>query len=868
MAIRIKFFILSMLIYGGMVAQSSNINCATAFEIPNATSWCSAPNEFDNENAGGSEYLDPDCFDGAENDLWFSFTATKLAANIIVDGEENGDLSDPQIIIYLGDDCDDMLVDFGICDVVTSGPDIAQIFIPSLVIGQKYYVRVAARNTRQGTFQFCIESYNPPVEPGQDCPTASVLCSKEKIVVQSVTGAGDDPDEAANSCLDVSGNSESQSTWFSWTAGTSGTLTFDIIPLVFTDDLDFALYRLPNGVNDCSGKELLRCNATNGSDSDCGPNTGLNLTSTDVSEDLNCDAGEDGYVQFIDMVAGQSYALVINNFSNSEAGFSLEFGGSGEFLQPDPDVIDYGVRINNDCEIEYFIEVGSGEYEFDFGPGVDPQQVSGDGLLTFLPANLFERTVLVTHISDLGCKVTEEVTYEATCFFELEDENNQPVNVNLTNVVEPDCGVANGSFEVMITPDCSNSLILEYSLNGGPYTFENSFNNLTNGDYEIEIRIADDPICVNTQNITLNSDIGLTANINIVAVDDPDCRKLYEITGSLSGAIDGSEVIEWSFGNGVTPQSASGPGSHTVEYSEFGSQEVVLNISRGIDCSTSFTEVLVVEPCQRSQGFEIGNTEIMSANCNDEGGVILVEATGGCGGYQYNLNAGPYQDEGIFTNLTSGRYGVGLMDADGCEIILEVQVDRLDDIFIDAGADVTVNVPGDTIQLDVQTSVNPEDVTITWSPTSSLFCEDQTLTCLDPFIIVNGSETYTIIIIDSTGCEAFDQINVVLDFDPLNFIFRPNVFSPNDDGINDVFTIFGDPRYIENINIFSVFDRWGNKIYEGRNLNPTDGTEGWDGRFNNSLAEIGVYSWFAEVKLSGSLATEPVIISGDVTLIR
>ena len=84
----------------------------------------------------------------------------------------------------------------------------------------------------------------------------------------------------------------------------------------------------------------LRCNATfGGNNVSCGPKTGLSLLSTDLEEDLNCDKGEDGFVKYIDMVAGRAYALVVNNWSASGKGFAIEFGGTGEFEGPEPDFI-------------------------------------------------------------------------------------------------------------------------------------------------------------------------------------------------------------------------------------------------------------------------------------------------------------------------------------------------------------------------------------------------------------------------------------------------------------------------------------------------------------------------------------------------
>jgi hypothetical protein len=65
--------------------------------------------------------------------------------------------------------------------------------------------------------------------------------------------------------------------------------------------------------------------------------TGLKDGSTDIEEDAGCNTpGKDNFLKPLDMVAGKSYALVINNFSSTNNGFAINFGGTGTFLVTDP----------------------------------------------------------------------------------------------------------------------------------------------------------------------------------------------------------------------------------------------------------------------------------------------------------------------------------------------------------------------------------------------------------------------------------------------------------------------------------------------------------------------------------------------------
>ena len=60
--------------------------------------------------------------------------------------------------------------------------------------------------------------------------------------------------------------------------------------------------------------------------------------------------------------------------------------------------------------------------------------------------------------------------------------------------------------------------------------------------------------------------------------------------------------------------------------------------------------------------------------------------------------------------------------------------------------------------------------------------------------------------------------------------------SPNNDGINDVFMIFGGPDVVQ-VNTFKVFDRWGETVFEQNNFQPNDPPDfAWEGTFRNSQA--------------------------------
>ncbi|MEY5041995.1 MAG: hypothetical protein RLZZ414_1548, partial [Bacteroidota bacterium] len=91
---------------------------------------------------------------------------------------------------------------------------------------------------------------------------------------------------------------------------------------------------------------------------------------------------------------------------------------------------------------------------------------------------------------------------------------------------------------------------------------------------------------------------------------------------------------------------------------------------------------------------------------------------------------------------------------------------------------------------------------------------------------------------NTPSCESVQEINIYNLCEPI--IVIPNAFSPNNDGLNDVFL----PR-IENVDEYEllIFNRWGDVIF-----NTNDPTLGWDGTYKNQLVQMDVYVYLIRIK--------------------
>ncbi|HRI58511.1 MAG TPA: gliding motility-associated C-terminal domain-containing protein [Saprospiraceae bacterium] len=141
-------------------------------------------------------------------------------------------------------------------------------------------------------------------------------------------------------------------------------------------------------------------------------------------------------------------------------------------------------------------------------------------------------------------------------------------------------------------------------------------------------------------------------------------------------------------------------------------------------------------------------------------------------------------------------------------------------------------------------------------PGNSLSCLD----CPDPVALPLRSTMYEVEV--SNGV-CSDSTFVEIEVDRSRRIFVPNVFSPNDDGVNDFFYLQS-PDYGV-IRTLAVYDRWGNAVFFSGDSVFNDVSSGWDGRFKGKDMTAGVYLWWAEIEFPDG---DRQVFSGDVTVFR
>lgn len=94
--------------------------------------------------------------------------------------------------------------------------------------------------------------------------------------------------------------------------------------------------------------------------------------------------------------------------------------------------------------------------------------------------------------------------------------------------------------------------------------------------------------------------------------------------------------------------------------------------------------------------------------------------------------------------------------------------------------------------------------------------------------------------------------------------YIPSAFSPNDDGVNDFFTIYGDGE-IEEVSELQIFNRWGAQVFAARGFVPGSPVGRWDGRYAGRPAPAGVYVYQAQIVFDDGNVRA---LTGALTLVK
>lgn len=533
-----------------------------------------------------------------------------------------------------------------------------------------YYLFVSNKKGQTGSFDICIKEILAPPGIGpnglyQDCNVGIPVCNNIYYSESAYVGFGE-VEEVFNSCL---ASGERNSVWYIVTAQEDGPFGFEITsqPAV---DYDFALYDITStGCVGVPNSSPIRCNYCGEKDT-----TGLNVHNTSPKLPQMSESAAPGcnsMMNGIDAKAGDTYALIISNYTADNTGYKLEFfGTSYDTTKP---VIDTAyirrkdgnliVQLN---ELIYCASISSSDFDLfsldsnrlynSYITGATGEGCTGQvgqhtqkiilELNAILPDSNYKLSLKNSIILQDVCgniADTSSVVYFKTV------TPCKPFSVSVDTVQEISCfGKNDAILKALVT---GLDTVFQYSINGYTFKYDSVFTNLPQGNYTIYVKY--DSECWAKSKITTVS-TPTPLNISNLIQSNPFCHG--DSTGTVQFNISGATspyFIDW---NGLDSSNLP-KGNYSVIVKDYN------------NCSKTV-------PFSISEPLELKITATNSkADISGNQGQITCSAVGGTTPIQFSLDMLPYQSFSVFDGLATGFYIAYAKDKNGCIDSTKVFVD-------------------------------------------------------------------------------------------------------------------------------------------------------------------------------------------------
>lgn len=722
----------------------------------------------------------------------------------------------------------------------------------------------------------------------QDCLGAIPVCQDTYTEVNSPVGDGNIPNEIIPGETCTAG--ELNSIWYVFTANQNGMLGFLITPNNLDDDYDWALFDLTNGdCNDLTAENLVSCNAAGGSG--CHGQTGCSASGIGNWTPGGC-AGSGPINELVPMAAGNTYVLMVSNWTGSPDGYTLDFSestGLGVFDETPPLVDDVN-NLPQSCgdnmmEVTFneFLQCSSiNDAAFQLtGPG-GPYSVDAFSAGCNAGAEQ-DKTFRLTIDPPIQSMGEYTLTIEAQTANDLLDLcDNQAEDFSFTFMVDVPIDV-----DIDIGRDTSlvcagDELILDASGAGNSFVWDDGSTNPTlsvfdEGVYGVTVTddcgIGEDEVEVFVQQVAPTVGFGPDENLC------PGDTRILD-------ADNGIAFYTWQDGSSETSFTVTNTGDYAVTVENgCGTIEEAINITYvpplNLNLASEYVlclgDTLMLDIERPFADYQWGDGSVSPQRAITADGSFAVTVTTICETYEARFDA-------IFLVDPTLELGEDLVLCPNDSLILEPGIPGADYLWQDGSTtDRYVVTTPDTYRVTISTACNDliDSVQIDYLlpittdlGRDTFLCEEQPFLLdastavqasyvwedgsLDARRLIFGPGDYVVSV--KSDCETvIDTLSIV----PCEIcrVYMPNAFSPNNDGVND--ELFPQsPCELADYEMI-VYDRWGSQIWQSDN--PGDG---WNGRINGKVAAQGTYVWIINYTVTENGIPRQAQERGDVVLLR
>jgi gliding motility-associated-like protein len=257
------------------------------------------------------------------------------------------------------------------------------------------------------------------------------------------------------------------------------------------------------------------------------------------------------------------------------------------------------------------------------------------------------------------------------------------------------------------------------------------------------------------------------------------------------------------------------------------------------------------------------SVKVDTISCFGQTGTItLSDITGGKSPYQMSFDGGKtYGSALVLGNLKTGKFKILVKDANGCinDRFPEISMKEPALFAVNLGQDLFLNVGQDTI-LSIKGQYNDQTAkSVTWTANGVEIdnAKNKSTITVKP----EDDTEYKVTVINQSGCIATDIVKISIRRVKPECV--PNIITPGSAGGNNYFSI--NCAEVDRVTKYSIYDRWGNLLFTGENLNPSQPQTFWDGRFKGKDVVPGVYVYYLEMLFKDGTTEKR---GGDVTVLR
>jgi gliding motility-associated-like protein len=272
------------------------------------------------------------------------------------------------------------------------------------------------------------------------------------------------------------------------------------------------------------------------------------------------------------------------------------------------------------------------------------------------------------------------------------------------------------------------------------------------------------------------------------------------------------------------------------EYRDSGVYVDTLRSSRGCDSIVTLELTVLDDP-----GI-LANFDLQDPSCSNsqDGRVSLTSVANASAPFEFAFAGAAVREEGFISGLGEGVYSYAVEDRFGCRVQGQVALTARFPFSVDLGDDRLVEL-GDRVRLNVTALGTVANYR--WEPADLVGC---TSDCRVAELTPPETTTLRVTATSIRGCTATDSVRITVVKN--RRVFIPNSFSPNGDGVNDFFAVFGEAPEVKSITRLEIYDRWGTQVFFRANVAANDPGGGWDGTVKGRPAPVGTYGYRAEVR--------------------